>query len=316
LVEQRIENPRVGGSIPPQATSVYAPQRPIRVLGRFYKCACFSTISEVGMRVFISWSGQVSHKLAAALRDWLPNVIQALDPWISSSDIEKGETWFASISDALVKAEGVGIFCLTSENLTAPWLAFEAGALAGSDRARVATLRFNVPSDQVKPPLSLFQATDASSMEDVFKMIEMLNRRLQVPLSDSRLKVAFDTHWPRLDEALKKIPASAHVPASPAPNPTDLMREILAVVRRIEKDRTMQVLSSLTTFPDGSIGFGGPLSLSPSTGPLSLVTSTAGGTGMTKFFTGSTSVPLSGVLDAFKSNQAADATKFPSKGTK
>jgi hypothetical protein len=30
------ENPRVGGSIPPQATSVYAPQRPIRVLGRFY----------------------------------------------------------------------------------------------------------------------------------------------------------------------------------------------------------------------------------------------------------------------------------------
>ena len=27
-VEQRIENPCVGGSIPPQATSVYAPQRP------------------------------------------------------------------------------------------------------------------------------------------------------------------------------------------------------------------------------------------------------------------------------------------------
>jgi hypothetical protein len=39
------ENPCVGGSIPPQATSVYAPQRPIRVLGRFYFLGRLSTIS-------------------------------------------------------------------------------------------------------------------------------------------------------------------------------------------------------------------------------------------------------------------------------
>ena len=38
-----IENPRVGGSIPPQATSVHAPQRPIRALGRFYKARIIST---------------------------------------------------------------------------------------------------------------------------------------------------------------------------------------------------------------------------------------------------------------------------------
>ena len=39
-----VENPRVGGSIPPQATSLHAPQRPIRVLGRFYISSPFSTI--------------------------------------------------------------------------------------------------------------------------------------------------------------------------------------------------------------------------------------------------------------------------------
>ena len=43
-VEQRIENPCVGGSIPPQATSLYAPQRPFRVLGRFYNSLHSSTI--------------------------------------------------------------------------------------------------------------------------------------------------------------------------------------------------------------------------------------------------------------------------------
>jgi hypothetical protein len=43
LVEQRIENPRVGGSIPPQATSLLAPQRPVRVLRRFYNSGPLST---------------------------------------------------------------------------------------------------------------------------------------------------------------------------------------------------------------------------------------------------------------------------------
>jgi hypothetical protein len=47
LVEQRIENPRVGGSIPPQATSIHAPRQPIREPGRFYNCRRFSTIREV-----------------------------------------------------------------------------------------------------------------------------------------------------------------------------------------------------------------------------------------------------------------------------
>jgi hypothetical protein len=40
----RIENPCVGGSIPPQATNIHAPQRPFRVLGRFYISLAISTI--------------------------------------------------------------------------------------------------------------------------------------------------------------------------------------------------------------------------------------------------------------------------------
>ena len=39
------------------------------------------------MKVFLSWSGEASLAMAAQLKSWLPKVIQALQPWISSEDM-------------------------------------------------------------------------------------------------------------------------------------------------------------------------------------------------------------------------------------
>ena len=44
------------------------------------------------MKVFLCWSGTRSKGIANALHEWLPRVIQALDPWISV-DIDKGARW-------------------------------------------------------------------------------------------------------------------------------------------------------------------------------------------------------------------------------
>ncbi len=34
------------------------------------------------MKVFISWPGKASGEAAIALKDWLPSVIQAIDPFV------------------------------------------------------------------------------------------------------------------------------------------------------------------------------------------------------------------------------------------
>lgn len=73
------------------------------------------------MKVFISWSGERSRAVAEALRNWLPHVIQGLQPWFSSNDIDKGVRWATDIAANLQESR-VGIICLTPENLESPWI--------------------------------------------------------------------------------------------------------------------------------------------------------------------------------------------------
>ena len=72
------------------------------------------------MQVFISWSGVRSKEVAVAIADWLSQVIQAVDPWISS-DIDKGARWSPEIAGRLEESK-VGIVCLTKENLDNRWI--------------------------------------------------------------------------------------------------------------------------------------------------------------------------------------------------
>ena len=63
------------------------------------------------MDVFISWSGSQSGKLAETLSTWLQDVIQAVQPFYSKSDIDKGAQWNTEILAALDSAK-VGIILL------------------------------------------------------------------------------------------------------------------------------------------------------------------------------------------------------------
>src|SRR5580704_6319798 len=110
------------------------------------------------MKVFISWSGDASRAIADSLRKWLPGVLQAVRPYFSPDDITKGARWEGEISKELA-ASRIGLLILTSENIEAPWLLFEAGALAKNlEKSKVCPLLFGVEPTDVKGPLVQFQA--------------------------------------------------------------------------------------------------------------------------------------------------------------
>ena len=162
---------------------------------------------KTSMKVFISWSGTRSKKVALIFRDWLPTVIQALEPFVSSEDIEKGARWNTDIAQEL-KESSFGLICVTKDNLTAPWLNFEAGALSKSiDNSYVAPLLFDVkPSELKGSPISQFQATSFNE-EDMKRLIETLNSAAGNCLTTARLNKAFELCYPDLEKSLNELRA-------------------------------------------------------------------------------------------------------------
>ncbi len=73
------------------------------------------------MKVFICWAGELSHEVALILRDWLPSVLQHVNPWVSSEDIDKGAQWTVTLGKEL-GATPFGIVCVVPGNLAEPWL--------------------------------------------------------------------------------------------------------------------------------------------------------------------------------------------------
>lgn len=193
------------------------------------------------MKVFISWSGSTSHQVAVALRDWLPQVVQSIEPYVSSEDIDKGARWSSDIAKELDGSE-YGIVCLTQDNLSAPWINFEAGALGKSiDKSRVSPFLFRMERSQVQGPLVQFQFT-VFEHGDVFKLLTSINAAHKSgSLEPNRLSAAFDVWWPKLVERLDTIPPSESSRAnsqpgkSAAPDMSDVLEELLDLTRRNHK---------------------------------------------------------------------------------
>jgi predicted nucleotide-binding protein len=160
------------------------------------------------MNVFLSWSGNRSKKAAVALRDWLPNALQAVQPWLSSKDAAVGKRWASSLAKALEEAR-IGIVCLTKENTEAKWLQFEAGALSRlSDDVLLCLYTLDPEVTDIDGPLSQFQIVPADR-DGTFGLLKALNESNQGPkLPDKQLEKSFDIWWPELVKQLAKIPAA------------------------------------------------------------------------------------------------------------
>lgn len=157
------------------------------------------------MKVFISWSRTKSHKVGLVFRDWLPSVIQSLEPYVSSEDIDKGARWSSDIAKEL-EDSSFGILCVTKENIEAPWLSFEAGALSKSmDKSFVSPFLFDIKRSEVNGPILQFQST-IFQKEDIRKLLHTLNKACgESCISEERLNKAFDVWYPTLENELNNI---------------------------------------------------------------------------------------------------------------
>jgi hypothetical protein len=181
--------------------------------------------------VFISWSGARSKMAAEALREWLRLVLQRATPWMSDADIDKGSRGLEEVGRAL-EGMKVGIICLTPENLTEPWILYEAGALSKTldAKTRVCTyLLGGLQWQDVKPPLGLFQAT-AAVQEDTRKLVHTVNKVLDGPaVADDDLDSVFDGMWPKMKKRLEAIPAK--VALVPHRSTDEMITEVLELSR-------------------------------------------------------------------------------------
>jgi TIR domain/Protein of unknown function (DUF3553) len=192
------------------------------------------------MKVFISWSGERSRAVAEVFRDWLPNVIQTVSPWVSLADIEKGARWSTDIAVQLEECR-VGLICLTPENVSAHWLLFEAGALSKTlDKTFVCPYLLNLQPTDIQGPLSQFQAT-TTEKEETRKLLHTINKALgDYTLQASQVNAAFEKWWSDLDSHLQEISAM-QVSTPPKRPDRELLEEVLETVRALSRRPPVEV---------------------------------------------------------------------------
>nr|WP_319376187.1 hypothetical protein [uncultured Methanoregula sp.] len=185
------------------------------------------------MQVFLSWSGERSKETAESLKKYIHLIVQAVSPVIST-DIEKGTRWFSTLSKTLDETN-FGICCLTQDNLTSPWLLFEAGAMSKSrDTSRLWTFLLDIEYKEIEYPLAQFQHTEFIEA-DFFKMITSINDLIPAPeakLSEGELKTSFDKFWPDLESELNKIKKKKVSSPKPSRDTRDMVSEILEISRK------------------------------------------------------------------------------------
>jgi len=156
---------------------------------------------------------------------------------MSETDIYTGERWAAEIEHHLQQAN-FGIICLTPENLNAPWLLFEAGALSKwVERSYVVPYLHDLGPVDVTPPLSLFQGTVASKSGT-----QRLLNTIQLALGEARLDQnildeTFEARWHDLDDLLSSITEPPVTTVKEQRSQPEILGELLVLVRALAWNR-------------------------------------------------------------------------------
>lgn len=189
------------------------------------------------MKIFISWSGELSKLVALEIRNWLKKVIQAVDPYMSSKDTSPGTRLYSEIFKELEDTK-FGISCITVENQGNTWINFEAGALAKNTDGRVCPLLIDdIDATALKAPLNQFKYI-YFKRDDMFELAKNINEslddKIEKKLPPETLNETFNVWWDELDKKIKKIKEEVAIKSKtkkPKPNTDEILEEVLLLCR-------------------------------------------------------------------------------------
>lgn len=158
--------------------------------------------------IFISWSGSNTKQYAIALKSVLETVIfpkneTGLECFVSDEDIAAGTDWWVKIKNELESCS-LGILCVTNENIKAPWIFYEAGAMASRDLPSIPLLIGCDINSLIGTPLQGKQCINFNDSKKFIKMMENVNEHLNLlpaPLVKSTAMVGYK----QLKKDLKSI---------------------------------------------------------------------------------------------------------------
>lgn len=162
----------------------------------------------------------------------MPLVLDYVEPWVSETDIAAGDRWAQAIGTEL-EASNFGIICITPENLTSPWVLFEAGALAKSMQdGKVIPLLFGLEFSDITDPLAQFQAkkVDQAGIGEVIQAIEKVSENKN---REELIKRRFNGLWADFEKMIKEIPDRAPTEKHMRPQ-TEIMEELVTGVRGLD----------------------------------------------------------------------------------
>jgi hypothetical protein len=153
---------------------------------------------------------------------------------MSEKDIMAGSMWLNEVMTGLREAR-FGIVCVTPENQNAPWLHFEAGAIAKEVGINyVCPYLFSLSGSQFQNnPLIHFQYKQANET-GTKEIVESINQIIEKPIKQDILRETFSLWWPKLDKRLSEI-TEPNIEPEIKRSSDSMLEEVLGLVRQMSR---------------------------------------------------------------------------------
>ncbi|MCP5107489.1 MAG: toll/interleukin-1 receptor domain-containing protein [bacterium] len=158
------------------------------------------------MKVFISFSGEKSKRMADALTELLPAILPSVTVFRADTDIAIGERWQQSLERILDDLD-LAIICVSHDNVEKPWLIYESGQLSRKGLIGI-TYLLDIEPAELSGPLAQFQAITADK-GGTWRLITILNKEDDHGLPNEELSRVFGQWWPQMQSRIESARSTA-----------------------------------------------------------------------------------------------------------